>query len=64
MEMKVGPGWGLCRATGVIPAEVMAYVGEVRDIVEDLISGAFNFLGCVHPVLSGELIALGRGWVL
>lgn len=49
MEVKVGPVCGLCRATGVIPAEVMAYVGEVRDTVEDLLSGVFNFLGCVHP---------------
>lgn len=64
MEVKVGPVWGLCRATGVIPAELMAYIGEVRDTVEDLLSGAFNFLGCVQPIPSCELVVLGRGWVL
>lgn len=37
---------------------------EVRDIVEDLISGAFNFLGCLHPFPSCELIVLATGWVL
>lgn len=36
MEVKVGPVYSLCRATGVIPAEMIVYVGEVRDIVEDL----------------------------